>query len=217
MTCLTRQPLEATLFALYSVQEAVSSDENVYLPHLFSSSILGSLPRPPSSVRLRSTALRLVGSYSAWFATQPGACLEAVQFVMQGLGELALAPTAARALVSLCSDCRRAFIPHIGSFVQSLAGLEGQLEVRPSFICRVLTARQDAEFVKLLESVASVVQALPADEKVDAVLVSPRPVVPSDKWQAIATPVIGKLLVALEGQVSPPVRSSTELIRASRP
>lgn len=123
------QPLEATLYIIYSIHEAVSPDESTYLPYLFSSSILGSLPSTLLARSLRSTTLRIVGAYSPWFANQPAACLEAVQFVVKGFEDAELAPVAARALASLCSDSRRNLVPHIGSFVQVLGSLEGKVEV----------------------------------------------------------------------------------------
>lgn len=123
------QPLEATLYIVYSIHEAVPADEAIYLPYLFSASILGALPSTPPARSLRSTTLRIVGAYSLWFSNQPAACLEAVQFVVKGLEDAHLAPVAARALASLCSDSRRNLVPHIHSFVQVLGSLEGKVEV----------------------------------------------------------------------------------------
>lgn len=122
------EELEATLFTLYAVHEAVSLPCPHHLPTLFGPTVLGSLPQS-QHLLLRGTALRLVGAYAAWFATQPEACLAAVGFVVGGLEERELGSQAARALRGLCGANRKVLIGHVGSFVAVLGGLEGKVEV----------------------------------------------------------------------------------------
>lgn len=155
------------------------------LARLFSPHVLGALPTEHHAT-IRSTTLRVVGAYAAWFSasTIPAhedgddtsaatatndrsgasnnseALLLAVTFVVHGLSDPMLAPAAARALRQLCDTNRRALTPHVASFVAVLGGLEQRV-------------RDDELLTKVLESVANVVQALPEPEIVEPVLVSP--------------------------------------------
>lgn len=104
-----------------------------FLSKLFSSSILGSLPLDLS---LRSTALRVIGAYSNWFALESEACISAVNFVVTALEEPTLCSEAARALTLLCDAGRKSLVSHVGSFVQVLGNMEGNVEVSESFLFR---------------------------------------------------------------------------------
>ncbi|CEQ40106.1 SPOSA6832_01697 [Sporobolomyces salmonicolor] len=194
------EALEATLFTLYSLAECVPissppslsssvssatstslSPTSTYLSALFSPSILGRLPSLPSQhPSLRSTALRLVGAYSTWFSSAPEACLQAVTFVVNGLQEPELVPQAARALRGLCDANRKVLVGHVGDFVGVLARLERKVE--------------DSELVKVLESVASVVQALPEEQVVEPLL-------------TLANPLVSKLSSAVHGQAHSPAEA----------
>ncbi|BGP26235.1 importin 13 [Rhodotorula toruloides] len=184
------EDLEATLFVLFSIGEVVplspSLDElnpsappsrlNQNLTLLFGPSILGRLPSQPGSYpSLRSTALRLVGAYSAWFSSNPDACLQAVSFVVSGLQGPDLVPGAAKALKGLCDANRKVLVGHVASFVQVLGNLEGRID--------------DSELAKVLESVASVVQALPETQIAEPLL-------------TLTNPIIDKLSSASEGKVT---------------
>ena len=166
------EDLEATLFMLLSLGEVVPMASTLsemdatatpsplqqYLATLFGPAVLGRLPTEAGMhPSLRSTALRLVGEYSSWFASHPDACLQAVTFVIGGLQEPELVPGAAKALRGLCDANRKVLMRHVPSFVQVLGGLEGRIA--------------DTELAKVLQSVASVVQALPENEIVEPLLV----------------------------------------------
>ena len=166
------EDLEATLFMLLLLGEVVPMASTLsemdatatpsplqqYLATLFGPAVLGRLPTEAGMhPSLRLTALRLVGEYSSWFASHPDACLQAVTFVIGGLQEPELVPGAAKALRGLCDANRKVLMRHVPSFVQVLGGLEGRIA--------------DAELAKVLQSVASVVQALPENEIVEPLLV----------------------------------------------
>ncbi|GAA5959566.1 hypothetical protein JCM8115_003751 [Rhodotorula mucilaginosa] len=178
------EDLEATLFMLLSLGEVVPMASTLsemdatatpsplqqYLATLFGPAVLGRLPTEAGMhPSLRSTALRLVGEYSSWFASHPDACLQAVTFVIGGLQEPELVPGAAKALRGLCDANRKVLMRHVPSFVQVLGGLEGRIA--------------DAELAKVLQSVASVVQALPENEIVEPLL-------------TLASPIVDKLAAA---------------------
>ncbi|KAK4050191.1 hypothetical protein OIO90_005173 [Microbotryomycetes sp. JL221] len=156
------EQLEATLFCLFAIQEAVSIDEAESLTTLFGSQCFGRLPQSLHPT-LRSTALRLVGAYSTWFSNHPNECLLAVQFVVNSLNEPSLASSAAKALVSLSDANRSSLMHHVDSFVNVLSSLEGTMD--------------DFEFVKVLESVSSIVQALPAERIVEPLLTLTNPTI----------------------------------------
>ncbi|KAL8292471.1 hypothetical protein RQP46_001083 [Phenoliferia psychrophenolica] len=164
------EDLEAIFFCLYAVHEAVSEDEATHLPRLFSPAILGRLPSEGFPA-LRGTTLRMVGEYAAWFGSQHQACLQAVSFVVPALSDPPLCAQAARSLRLLCNSNRKTLGEHVGSFVAVLGGLEGKVE--------------DTELVKVLEAVASVVQALPDDRIVEPLL-------------TLTNPIVGKLQTSID-------------------
>lgn len=154
------------------------------LTRLFSPSVLGSLPAT-AHVTLRSTALRVIGAYATWFTTSAhttDALLLSTTVIVSALSaEQVLAAPAARALVQLCDANRRELTPHVGSFVAVLAGLQSRQQQAQAQAQAGVAGGQaqggqhapveDGELAKVLESVASVVQALPVQESVDPILV----------------------------------------------
>jgi len=173
--------LEATFFTLNCLSECVpvtppsnslssstsstastsTTLTSTYLSYLFSASLLGRLPTQSSlHPSLRTTSLKLLESYSTWFPSSPDpACLVlAIQFVVSALREPKLIGQAVRSLRGLCDANRGNLVEHVGEFVGILNGLEGFVE--------------EGELAKVLESVASVVQALEAERIVEPILVS---------------------------------------------
>ncbi|KAG1850774.1 hypothetical protein C8R48DRAFT_778120 [Suillus tomentosus] len=141
--------------------------------------LLGRLPTSGQD-RIRRTMLGLIAVYSTWFTTQtnaptptstPSLLMNAISYVVAALPEPALCLPAANALRDLCdADCV-ALAPHIGAFAELHAGLS-----------RI----PDTEKSKVLQSIASVIQALPPEEEIPPI-------------QAIVIPVIEKLAQALHG------------------
>lgn len=177
------EDIEATLHCIMSIQEAVPVEDNPHLRRLFGPEILGRLPTT-GRYRVRRTMLSLIGTYASWFTTQPnvhpGAAgtsllMTAVSYVGNALPEPSLCLQAANALRDLCDANRAALAPHIAAFGQLHAGLTGI---------------PDTEKAKVLQSIASVIQALPPEEEIPPV-------------ETIVSPVVAKLMEAL--------RSSTQL------
>ncbi|KAI0262791.1 ARM repeat-containing protein [Gloeopeniophorella convolvens] len=176
------EEVEATLHCIMSIQEAVPLDPSKHLSRLFSPEILGQLPTSGTH-RVRRTALSLIGSYASWFTTLPTGSTEpllaVLGYVAPALSDSALCLSAANALRDLCDANRVALAPHITAFGELHAGLSGVL---------------DTEKAKVLQSISSVIQALPPEEEVPPI-------------EAIVQPVVAKLLQALQSssQARPPL------------
>ncbi|KAI0743038.1 ARM repeat-containing protein [Daedaleopsis nitida] len=172
------EEIEATLHCIMAVQEAVPVEDSHQLRKIFGPEILGRLS-VVGEERLRRTVLHLIGSYASWFTTQPAQAsgsptqsplMGAIQYVVPSLTDPALCLSAANALRDLCDANRTALAPHIGAFGELHAGLTGI---------------PDAEKAKVLQSIASVIQALPPAEGIPPV-------------EAIVSPVVTKLFEALQ-------------------
>lgn len=156
-----------------SVQEAVPLEPNQHLSRLFSPEVLGQLP-VSGGHRIRRTVLGLIGalsffgsyrgftspvkqqgSYASWFTTLPAdsrePLLAVLSYVAPALSEVSLCLPAANALRDLCDANRIALAPHITAFGELHAGL---------------SSVQDTEKAKVLQSISSVIQALPPDEEI---------------------------------------------------
>ncbi|KAI0318744.1 armadillo-type protein [Amylostereum chailletii] len=166
------EEVEATLHCIMSIQESIPVEPNEYLSRLFSQDMLGKLPTSGNN-RLRRTTLGLIGSYSSWFTTLPPSSellITVIRFVVAALPEPVLCLHAANALRDLCDANRTALAPHIAAFGELHAGLVGVPET---------------EKAKVLQSIASVIQALPPEEGIAPV-------------EAIVSPVVAKLFEALQ-------------------
>ncbi|KZP33116.1 ARM repeat-containing protein [Athelia psychrophila] len=178
------EEIESTLHCVMSIQEAVPVDDSPHLTQLFSSEILGMLPNTGSD-RIRRTTLGLIGTYASWFttqtvettsATQSSLLMNAINFVVTALPEPSLCLQAANALRDLCDANRSALAPHIGAFAELHAGLTGV---------------PDTEKMKVLQSIASVIQALPPEEEIPPV-------------EAIVIPIINNLAQAIQSSTQVP-------------
>ncbi|GAA98552.1 hypothetical protein E5Q_05240 [Mixia osmundae IAM 14324] len=144
------EPLEACLYALQAIQEAIPEETDAHLPDVFAR-VLTALP-VDAPTRLTETTLLLIGNYTAWLNEHPAYILQALTFVAAALSRESVWRSAAMAIRRLCSTCRVHLIGHVGSFVALVANLEGRL---PS-----------SDFAKVVESVAAVVQAMPMQDAV---------------------------------------------------
>ncbi|KAF9237195.1 armadillo-type protein [Melanogaster broomeanus] len=163
------EEIEATLHCIMSVQEAIPLEDNPFLARLFGSDVLGRLPTTEQD-RIRRTTLALAGTYASWFTTQSGTSSPtSPSLLMNAISYVVAALPEPAALA-----------PHIGAFAELHAGLTGI---------------SDTEKSKVLQSIASVIQALPPEEEIPPVL-------------AIVSPVVDKLAQAL--------RSSPQLPEEAR-
>jgi hypothetical protein len=185
------EEIEATLHCIMSIQEAVPLEDNPILARLFGPDVLGRLPTSGQD-RIRRTMLGLIAAYSTWFTkaptptSTPSLLMNAISYVVTALPEPALCLPAANALRDLCDANRAALAPHIGAFAELHAGLSGI---------------SDTEKSKVLQSIASVIQALPPEEEIPPI-------------QAIVSPVVEKLAQALH--VSSQLVDETRIIIISQ-
>ncbi|PPR02897.1 hypothetical protein CVT24_002281, partial [Panaeolus cyanescens] len=184
------QEIEATLHCIMSIQEAVDM-EKANLSRLFSPEILGRLPFTGRS-RVRRTALGLIGAYSSWFSsqphppvgsTQPNLLLTVLSYVVSALPDPALSLPSAIALRNLCEANRTELALHIAAFGELHAGL-GSVP--------------DTEKSKVLQSISSVIQAMPVEQEIPAI-------------EAVINPIVQKLYEALQNSTTLPdeARAST--------
>ncbi|KAJ7321698.1 hypothetical protein DFH08DRAFT_383122 [Mycena albidolilacea] len=141
-----------------------------------------------AETRLRRTALEVVDTYAAYFTTRaPEALLAPLRYVLSALGDAdaGVCLQAALALRSLCDANRRALAARISAFAEVHAGLGGV---------------PDSEKGKVLQSIASVIQALPPVEGVAPV-------------EALVGPVLQRLGAALGAAAAhpEPARATTIL------
>ncbi|KAK7463063.1 hypothetical protein VKT23_007649 [Stygiomarasmius scandens] len=165
------EDIEATLHCILSIQEALDYEKTGQLHRLFSTEILGQLPTTGRN-RVRRTALSLIGTYASWFATAPDVTgttvtttgtnlppkqdllMTCISYVVQALPDQSLSLQAASALRNLCDSNRKALAPQISAFAELHAGL---------------AQVPDSEKSKVMESIASVIQALPPLEEIPPV------------------------------------------------
>ncbi|KAG6334626.1 hypothetical protein ID866_4467 [Astraeus odoratus] len=186
------EEIEAALHCILAIQEAVPLEDNHLLRQLFGPDVLGRLPTVGQD-RVRRTTLSLVGTYASWFTTQsnttiptstPSLLMNAISYVVAAFSEQPLCLPAANALRDLCDANRAALAPHIGAFAELHASLTGI---------------PDTEKSKVLQSIASVIQALPPEEEIPPIV-------------AIVSPVVEKLRQALESSSQLPEEARSMVI-----
>ncbi|KAL0952434.1 hypothetical protein HGRIS_006706 [Hohenbuehelia grisea] len=168
------QEIEATLHCIMSIQEAIDLENTPSLARMFTEEVLTCLPTSGYD-RVRKTMLSLIGTYSSWFAAQPTAqtpamLMNVVGYIATALSESTLSLWAANAMRDICDANRAALAPNLGAFAQLHAALADIA---------------DTEKSKVLQSIASVIQALPPPEEISPI-------------EAIINPVVAKLAAALQ-------------------
>lgn len=147
-------PLEATLFFLIALSDTVSSEEYVdkALSALFESSLFVDMSSKTEDVprKARQTVCDLITRYTAWIE-QHGEYLPAMlNFLFEYLKEGRSATTAAKAIASTCSSCRRALVPEVFPFLV-------QYEAVLSWGTTDSYTKQ-----KVIGGIAAIIQAIPS-------------------------------------------------------
>lgn len=150
------QALEATLFCISSIHEAVPMDEETAATQLFTGPLVQTITRLTGIRyhRLQRTALRLIGmprllyfdtilsclhfapfntalpeEYAPWFKYNTSALLPVLQCTVGFLSQEPTSQAAALALSALCDACRKDLIDHVASFAELVRNLEGKIPV----------------------------------------------------------------------------------------
>ncbi|KZO91650.1 ARM repeat-containing protein [Calocera viscosa TUFC12733] len=147
------QDVEATLHVIKSIQEAVSVEEQEHLPRLWSQDLLNRISSSPDP-RVRQTMLGVISTYSSWFPSKdPSTIMTATLYVLNSLNMSSVSLQAANALRELCDNNRTVLAQNSLSW---FADLYGKLDTIP-----------EDEKEKVLQSITSVIQALPVEQAVE--------------------------------------------------
>ncbi|PLW53486.1 hypothetical protein PCANC_05957 [Puccinia coronata f. sp. avenae] len=154
------EDLEACLFCIRAIQDGIPSEENTALPLVFSSEILGRIPigDTPPLLRLRGTCLTLIASFSEWLKHRPNHLLCSLNLVAPSLNSTdpETISLAANALRRLCHEGRKVLVNEIAPLAELIRSTEGKI--------------MPDEYNKVLQAVASVLQALPPRDLVQPIL-----------------------------------------------
>ncbi|KAJ2159259.1 hypothetical protein GGF46_003143 [Coemansia sp. RSA 552] len=145
--------VDALLFALRSIAEAVPSDEAAHLPRLFAPAVvIGRLqPLVAHAAPAAPAAIALLGAYSDWLRAHAGLLPSAIACVTCALSQPALVSTAVGALRQICDSCRT----ELGDAADALVALAADALRAPHVSPR--------EQQRVVEAVAEVVGARPPE------------------------------------------------------
>ncbi|KAF8511488.1 ARM repeat-containing protein [Hysterangium stoloniferum] len=177
------ESIEATLHCIMCSQEAIPVEENPVLKRLFDITILEKISSSGTD-RVRRTMIQLIGEYATWFTTLPAydrLLMDVVGLVVAALHVPSLCFPAANSLKEMCDANRIALAPHMAAFGDLHSGI---------------AAIPDTEKSKVLQSIASVVQAVPPRDAIQPT-------------EAIVNPVLEKLAqaITLAGQLPEDARN----------
>ncbi|KIM23910.1 hypothetical protein M408DRAFT_248853 [Serendipita vermifera MAFF 305830] len=171
------EDIEASLFCIKAVHDALTASYLKPLGFLFEEATMAALPQSGSH-RVRWTMLTLIGEYASYFSsksidTSTSSLLRAVNYTVTALAEPSLCLQASMTLKELCDANRVMLAPHLNSF----ADLHRNVELLGS-----------EEKSKVLESIASVISAMPPEAGIEPV-------------RAVVQPLLESLARALSGQM----------------
>ncbi|KAF1839035.1 hypothetical protein BDW02DRAFT_564370 [Decorospora gaudefroyi] len=146
--------LEAGLFGLISIAEALTETSDARLVRLFEQplfvTISGNTGVPAIT---RRTAVELVAALNHFFLRNPRFLPQVLPFLLTALAQPAIAHGAAKSFASLCSECRKSLTGELASFFQMYE--------------QFLTYQTAEEFTKsmVLKGIAAIVQAQDTEEQ----------------------------------------------------
>ncbi|KAI9269954.1 armadillo-type protein [Sporodiniella umbellata] len=150
------QELEAALFCLKSISEEIHQKESDYVHPFFGEQVLGRLPSECSN-RLKVTVLALFGSFSEWLKPHPELLSPVMNYIAPCLSDTTLAPVASTAFSEICNDCRESLVGDLDTLMQIYATM-AKSNIKPAIL------------QKVVESVADVIQVLPAERAVASLM-----------------------------------------------
>ena len=148
--------LESTLFCLNALADCTADEASVdrTLVRLFGSPLFSVLSNDESMIptKTKQTAVHTLGHYTAFFELHTDFLPSALDFLFTALQFSTLAVAASKSILQLCSSCRKALVPELGTFIQQY---EASL-ARPG---ADITTKE-----KVMGAVAAIVQAIPSEE-----------------------------------------------------
>ncbi|OZJ03565.1 hypothetical protein BZG36_03096 [Bifiguratus adelaidae] len=147
--------LEASLYAIKCLSEGIPSAEQDFLQQLFTSDLFDCVSAAPD-VRLKATLVSLVGAYTEWFRNHPEYIVLTLNYVVQALSHPQTSVIAAMTFKTICDMCRKPMVDLIGSLVQTYNAVSRSI--------------QPLEKQKIVESVAAVIEAVPHEHMLGALV-----------------------------------------------
>ena len=148
--------LEASMFCLAQFPDCIANEDqcDYYLGQTFSPSLFALLSRPGIEVPTRTmqSFLTLVDGYPDYFERHTQYLPNALNIVFGATNSPALAKTASRTIVELCSSCRQTLVPELDAFLEQYSKI-ALLDSIDSHVKEGVT-----------EGIASIVQAIPDDD-----------------------------------------------------
>ncbi|BDA46876.1 Transportin-3 [Coccomyxa sp. Obi] len=182
---------EAALYCVRAVHSNAPEPGNALLLQLFSS-----LPQLPAVPQLQYTAAMLLAAYADWltntFAAGSAADLmpQLLQMLTTALMDKEAANAAALALRHLCDACGAAMAPHLDALMALYQRIQsaGQASTSAAALSPPHAAVEEADVQQVVEALALVVSALPAEQRKAGL-------------QALLSPVLGALQGCLEQEL----------------
>lgn len=148
--------LEASMYCLTWLADNVSGDSqrDNYLDKVFNTSFVALFSDPNGDVPTRAMKgfLDLIIVYPDYFEHQPSNLPGVLNIVFGATSSPALAKTASRSIMKLCSDCRTILLPELGAFLQHYSNIASNYTLDG-------TVKE-----AVMEGIASIVQALDNEE-----------------------------------------------------
>lgn len=143
--------LEASLYCLTSFADCTTGNEHRddYLSRIFGPSVFTLFinSRTDIPIRTMQSFLSLIQHYPDYFRRKADNLPNALNIAFGALHFPALAKTASRTIVDLCSDCRNILVPELGAFLQQLSSMN-------------LNSVEGSVKEGVMEGIASIIQAI---------------------------------------------------------
>ena len=148
--------MECTLFCLNALADCTADEASVdrTLVQLFGSSLFTVLSNSEEVIptKTKQTAVYTLGHYTTFFENHTNLLPSALDFLFTSLQDSTLAVAASKSILQLCSSCRKALVPELGTFIQ-------QYEASLAWPSSDISTKE-----KVIGAIAAIVQAIPSEE-----------------------------------------------------
>lgn len=149
--------LEATLFCVNALADCTADEAPVdrTLVRLFGSPLFKVLSNDKFTIptKTKQTAVHTLGHYTAFFEHHTDFLPSALDFLFTSLQASTLAVAASKSILRLCSSCRKALVPELGTFIQ-------QYKASLAWPSSDVSTKE-----KVMGAIAAIVQAIPSEEQ----------------------------------------------------